>query len=257
MDQLRFLEACRLGNGKPDDLSGMPIGMLGEKTLHSVLKNYFEPDRLRQEIRIGGFFADILGDSGIIEIQTKQFYKLAKKLAYFLEEYQVTLVYPVAETKWLSWIDASTGETTKKRKSPKIGKPYEIFPELYAIRHFLTNPNLRICVVLLRLEEFRLLNGWSIDKKRGSTRYERIPRELVDELYINDSSDYTKLIPEFSSASFTSRDFSQASGLSMKNAQTALNVLCCVGAVERIGKKGRLFVYERAGASNSRKDASV
>lgn len=245
-DKLRFDQARLLAAAaKPDDMKGSPIGMLGEKTLHSVLKYYFEPDGNKQEIKIGNHIADILGDAGIIEIQTRHFYRLRDKLAGFLPDYPVTLVYPVAETKWLCWIDENTGETTKRRKSPKTGMPYEIFTELYRIKSFLKDGSLRICIVMLQLEEYRFLNGWGKDRKKGSTRYERIPLGIVDELNIHSLSDYGKLIPDIPEDSFTSREFKKASGLSISAARTALNVLSFVGAVERTGKKGNAFIYRR------------
>ena len=49
------------------------IGTLGEKTLHAVLKHYFEPDSSFHEIRCGTFFADIFNAEGITEIQTRSF----------------------------------------------------------------------------------------------------------------------------------------------------------------------------------------
>ena len=30
-------------------------------------------------------------------------------------------------------------------------------------------------MLLIDIEEYKLLNGWSYDKKRGSVRYDRIP----------------------------------------------------------------------------------
>ena len=46
------------------------IGMLGEKSLHSALKYYYEPDETKHEIAFEGFFADIMNEDGITEIQT-------------------------------------------------------------------------------------------------------------------------------------------------------------------------------------------
>ena len=77
------------------------IGTLGEKTLHHTLKNYFEPNKEKQEVRIKTYYADIYNEKGIIEIQTQQFYRLRGKLKVFLKEYPVTLVYPVPGKKWL------------------------------------------------------------------------------------------------------------------------------------------------------------
>jgi hypothetical protein len=244
MDKALFRQACDTVINK-ERLSSGGIGTLGEKTLHSVLKNYIMPDETRHEIKIGRYVADIVSDNGIIEIQTRQFSALRQKLACFLEQSDVTVVYPVAQTKWLLWIDEATGEVTKKRRSPKIGQPYEIFYELYQIRNLLSHPRLRLCIVLLELEEYRTLNGWSKDKKKGSTRYDRIPVGIAGELYINSVDDYITLIPEALENTFTVKDFKAASGLSLYASGLALNVLHTVGGVIRVGKKGNAFVYER------------
>jgi hypothetical protein len=244
MDKALFRQACDTVINK-ERLSSGGIGTLGEKTLHSVLKNFFMPDETCHEIKIGRYVADIAADNGIIEVQTRQFSALRQKLAFFLEQSDVTVVYPVARTKWLLWIDETTGEVTKKRRSPKVGQPYEIFYELYQIRSLLAHPRLRLCIVLLELEEYRTLNGWSKDKKKGSTRYDRIPVGIAGELHIDSVADYITLIPESLENTFTVKDFKAASGLSLYASGLALNVLHTVGAVVRTGKKGNAFVYER------------
>lgn len=245
MDRQRFSEACKLIIGK--DRSANGIGTLGEKTLHSVLKNYFQPDPSKQEIPVGSFIADIVNGNDIIEIQTRQFNNLRRKLEFFLKEHTVTLVYPVAGIKWLMWIDQETGEVTKKRKSPKRGTGQEIFYELYKIKYLLESPNLRLCIVIMELEEYRYLNGWSYDRKRGSSRHDRIPVDIIDQIYINNPSDYMQLIPESLDKEFTSAEYKKASGLSLSRSQTALNVLHSVGNVVRIGKRGNAYIYERGG----------
>lgn len=220
------------------------IGTLGEKTLHAVVKRYMEPYDGSHEVKIGSYVADIVGENGIVEIQTRGFDRLRGKLADFLEVAVVTVVYPIARTKWLVWIDPETGETTQKRKSPKRGTAFEAFFELYRIKPLLNHPNLRILLLLVDIEEYRNLNGWSENRKRGSSRYERIPLELAGEVFIENTGDYAKLIPNGLPNQFTSKDYAKASGLSLDGAQTALNVLGHVGAVRKTGKQGRLNLYE-------------
>lgn len=174
----QFENACRLIVG--NERERVSIGTLGEKTLHAVLKHTFEPDETKHEIKIGGFYADIQDDNGIFEIQTRSFNVMRKKLAFFLENNIITVIYPIAYRKWLVWLDNETGEATKKRKSPKVGTVYEAFYELYKIKQLLTHPNLRLCLVFLDIAEYRNLDGWSKDKKKGSSRYERIPESFVD-----------------------------------------------------------------------------
>jgi len=106
------------------------------------------------------------------------------------------------------------------------------------------HPNLRLHLILLDMEEYRHLNDWSHDRKRGSSRYERIPTALVEEMIIGTSEDYHKLIPSGLPEQFTSKDFGQASGLSMNGSQTALNVLHHMETVRRVGKQGKLYLYE-------------
>lgn len=244
MDQVLFKAACK--KIIDQDRERRQIGVLAEKTVHAVLKNYMEPDETYHEIKVEGYFADIARGDEIIEIQTRNFNTLRRKLDVFLKRGYVTIVYPIPYEKWVCWINEETGEVSDKHKSPKKGSPYMAFYELYKIKEYLIHPNLRIHIILMNMEESRLLNGWSYDKKRGSTRYDRVPTKLVEELYIDTPSDYKGLVPPELEPGFTSKDFMKATKLTQSKAQTALNVLTYVGAVERIGKNGNSILYQRS-----------
>lgn len=244
MDHTKFLMAYNKIVRQNRESSG--IGTLGEKTMHAVLKNYFEPSEERQEIKIGTYFADICTGDKIIEIQTRQFNKLRNKLEVFLQEYEVTIVYPVAMKKWLYWLDKESGEVSKGRLSPKKGTAYEVFKELYRIKGFLKHPNLHIHVMLMEVEEYRYLDGWSKDKKKGASRCDRIPTAILDEAMLFCPDDYRKMVPETVSETFDSRIFAKEAHLNRGGAQLVLNILYEVGAVERIGKNGNAFLYKRA-----------
>lgn len=220
------------------------IGTLSEKTVHAILKNYYQPDEDHQEIPIENYVADIYADGEIIEIQTRQFDKMRGKLAAFLPLYPVTIVYPIPHEKWIIWIDEESGELSKKRKSPLKGSPYAVFPELYKIKMFLKDPHLRLRLVFLDIEEYKLLNGWSRDRKRGASRYDRIPTQLVREVEIACPQDFMQFVPFELEGPFTSKDFAKAARISLPLSQTALNILHHMGTVERVGKKGNLYLYE-------------
>lgn len=219
------------------------IGTLSEKTVHAVLKNYYAPDTDMHEIPIADFVADIYTGSEIVEIQTRSFNNMRRKLAAFLPEYPVIIVYPIPHVKWLSWIDEETGESSPKRKSPKKGNPYQAFIELYKIRPFLKDANLRFRFDLIDMEEYRLLNGWSRDKKKGSERYDRIPTEFVQEVCVDCREDYMQFIPYDIPENFTAKDFSRCAKIPVRLAQTALLILTDLEIVERIGKEGRSYLY--------------
>lgn len=225
------------------------IGTYGEKTVHSVLKNYFEPYSDGQECRIGSFVADIVGENGIIEIQTAGFDKLRKKLSSFLEVCAVTVVHPIPYNKWLIPIDPETGEQGKKRRSPKRGSPYEIFPELYKIKSFLRDKNLTICIVMLDIEEYRRppeSGGLRRGRRKGFTRYDRIPIDIHDEIYFSSAGDWLYFVPNGLEENFTSKDFAAMTGINARLAQLVLNILTEVGAVERVGKVGNSYLYAKS-----------
>jgi len=117
------------------------------------------------------------GENGVIEIQTRQFNKLLKKLEAFLDYCDVTVVYPIPAVKYVRWIDTETGELSEKHKSPRKYTIYEVMPELYKIKYTLDNPRFHLCLCMLETEEIRLLNGWSKNKKRDllvMTGYQKV-----------------------------------------------------------------------------------
>ena len=96
------------------------------------------------------------------------------------------------------------------------------------------------------MEEYRLLNGWSKDKKKGSCRYDRIPVSLVDEITLSCPQDYMQLLPETLPDTFTCTEFSKLVKIPSKQANLVLNILFYLEIVERIGKKGNAYIYKAA-----------
>lgn len=219
------------------------IGTLSEKTIHSVLKYYFEPDEDNHEVALEGYFADIYNDCGVFEIQTRSFNKLREKLAVFLNYYPVTIVYPVCCNKWVSKIDSETGEVSNKRMSPKHLNEYAAFSELYKIKQFLRNDNLKIKLVMLDVDEYKLLKGRSSAKVRAEVKYDSIPIGIRDIISIDCLEDYMQFIPYELEDGFSSGQFAQAAGISAAAAGVVLNILYYTGNVERTGKEGRSYIY--------------
>lgn len=242
IDSLRFEAACQYVLHATSSQNG--IGTLGEKTIHAVLKHYYSPDCQYHEIKTGSYVADIKINSSIYEIQTRGFHTMRKKLDFFLQDYDVTIIYPIVHTKWLSWLDTETGELSPKRKSPKKGACYQIFPELYAIKMFLRNPHLHFILSLIDVEETRYLNGWSHDKKKGSSRMDGKPVNFYDELHIKTLEDYQLLLPPSLPERFTSKDLMKCAHITQKTAGCGISILTEVGAIEQVGKLGRAYLYQ-------------
>ena len=242
MDKTAFYNACNRIIGTDRQRKG--IGTLGEKTLHAVLKNYYEPHDENHEIKVGRFVADIVGEQGVIEIQTRNFGSLLEKLDNFLEFCEVTVVYPMPALKYVSWLDMETGELSPKHRSPKKCRIYDAFKEIIRIKYALDNPRFHLVLCFLEVDEIRFLNGWSKDKKRGSSRCDRIPKDIIEEVRFDCIQDYKRFIPEGLPEEFTSAHYAKACKISKQLASNGLNILSYLGLVERIGKNGRSYVYK-------------
>lgn len=220
------------------------FGTLQEKTVHAVMKLYYEPNEDFHEVPIEGYIADIYTGNRIIEIQNGNFGKLKPKLAAFLPLYPVTVAYPIPHLKWVLWMDEKTGELSKKNRSPITGNAYHAFAELYRIKAFLKDPNLSFSFPLIDIDEYRLLNGWSRNRKRGSTRYDRMPIALFDEIRIERREDFMQFVPADIAEPFTVTEFAKAAGIRRDLAADCVPLLLYLEILRRAGKRGREYLYE-------------
>ena len=226
------------------DRDRVGIGTLSEKTLHAILKNYYEPDEDKHEIPIDRFVADIFTGQEILEIQTAQFNRMREKLDAFLPLYPVTVIHPISYKKQLFWIDPETGDISEGRKYTQKAGEYLIFEELYKIKQYLKDPSLKIKILLLDMEEYKLLNGWGEKKKNHASKFDRIPKQIEKEILIERKEDYMQFIPYELEESFTSKDFGKAAHIPQTLATLVLNILDHMEVVERIGKEGRAYLYK-------------
>ena len=241
---LEYFDTCRNLILQRNELAPGGIGTLGEKTVHSTLKQYFSGDLSHQEIKIGSYFADVcLPDGHIYEIQTRQFNKLRSKLEFFLPEHKVTVVYPVTYHNYLRWVTPETGEITPPKKSTHRGNPLAVFTELYRIRPYLNHPNFSLKLMLMDMEEYRMLDGYGKDKKKRATKCDKFPLSLVAEYDIEVPADYMMLLPSELPEIFNAKEFAKLCRIPLGLSQTTLLLLSELQVVSRIGKKGNSYLY--------------
>ncbi|MGN0113785.1 MAG: hypothetical protein ACI396_00495 [Acutalibacteraceae bacterium] len=238
MDKQRFINA--LNDVQSGERIQSGIGTLHEKTMHAVLKKYFEPYSDNHETKIGDYVADIVGEHGIIEIQTGSFERLNKKLAAFLEYARTTVVYPVSVSNVICRIDEN-GEITR-RKSAVKGSVLTLFDELYKISAHLKNERLRICVMLLKTEEYRKVCSRKQSRK-GFMRLERVPTELVDEIYIDCPSGFAAFFPDNLTPPYTCSEYAAAMGIDQNTARLMLYTFTKADIITRCGKRGNAYLY--------------
>lgn len=246
-DRLHF-ELCVRENMLSEHTAGERIGTYNEKRLHRVLKKFFENDEACHETPIGPYVADILHGKRVTEIQTGGFYPLKEKIKYYLEETElsVTVVRPLPHIKWCVWLDPESGEIKSKRKSGKRTMPKDVMRDWLFLSDFIENERFEIIFLLLEEEEYRLLNGWSLDKKRGSERYERIPIALIDEKSYRTAEDYREFLPEELGETFTAAEYIKKAKMTSYCGYAALKILCLLGLIEKSDKRiGRSYVYKK------------
>lgn len=220
------------------------IGTLSEKTVHYTLKQYLSGDTSCQEIKIGPYYADVCLQGHIYEIQTRQFGNLREKLAAFLPEHKVTVVYPVSICNYLRWIDTVTGEVSVPKKSPRHANPMQVFSELYRIRPFLSHPNFSLKIICMETEEYRILDGYGKQKKSKATKFDKLPLTLTGEYDIEQPLDYMMLLPSDLPDCFLAKDLAKKAKISLSTSRSALLLLTELGVVRRTGKQGNSYQYE-------------
>lgn len=242
-DKLYFAECRRSALITPEHKHG--IGRLGERTLHRILKYFFEPDENFHEIKVGKFVADICKDNNITEIQTRDFSSLRKKLTAYSGKYNVNVVFPISEKKFISWVNSATGEITSRRKSPKSGKPWDILYELYRLRPIMPLTNVRFTLVMCETEDFKTFDCDSKGTKTSSKRFERIPTEIYDIITLEKTSDYNLLIPPSLGDNFTAAEFAKAAKMTKRTASCAIYALVSLGVIKHTDTVKRTYIYSR------------
>lgn len=241
-DRERFFRSLSAVLGEDGGTGG--IGTLGEKALHATLKRYIDEDPLHHEQKVGGFFADVRNEEGIFEIQTRGFDRLRRKLEVFLPECPVTVVYPIAHIRRLSYINPEDGTLSGKRKSPKVGRLTDVIPELYKIRPYITYPNFRLRLILLDCDEYKT-RGTGRGRRNGSTHFERIPYDIVEDTLLASPEDFRCFVSDTLPQGFTSAQFAVSLKIHRPGASTLLLLLTELGVVTRCGKKGNSILYSR------------
>ena len=129
------------------------ISTLNEKSLHASLKEWYARPGDRLEESVDGFLIDVVRDGLLIEIQTRNFSALKRKLRTLTREHPVRLVYPIASEKWIVRVSKNWRKQLGRRKSPKHGSVENLFEELVSIPTLLAEANFSLEVLLIHEEE--------------------------------------------------------------------------------------------------------
>ncbi|MBC7236783.1 MAG: hypothetical protein H5T69_13165 [Chloroflexi bacterium] len=230
------------------------ISTWNEGSLHAALKErYAEPGDLCEAV-VDGYVVDILRCDELIEVQTGHFASIKAKLSHFVPFRRVLLVYPIARHKWIVKVapmaDGSPiGERLGRRRSPKRGQILDLFDELVRIPRLAGHPNLTLDVVLCDVNEIRCNDGQGSWRRQGVSVVDQELLEVVGAMRLRTPDDFARLLPEGLDEPFTNRRLAEVADISPRLAARITYCLHKMGALERVGREGRAYLYRRSDVS--------
>src|SRR5689334_22936799 len=219
------------------------IGSLNEIPVHASLKQWYARPCDRCEVLVDRFVVDLVRDDLLIEIQTRNFASINAKLCELTRSYEVRLVYPVIQEKWI--VRSGTNKDGR-RKSPKRGQLEDLFRELVSIPRLLSNPNFSLEVLMIREEEVRRYDGrrrrW---RRKGWVVEGRRLVDVVDRRLFIKPADWLAFVPA-GLQSFTTKDVAEIAATDRDLAQKMAYCLRHASMIELIGRQGRANLYRIA-----------
>ncbi|NNC92888.1 MAG: hypothetical protein HKN80_10390 [Acidimicrobiia bacterium] len=219
------------------------IGELREQHLHAALKEWYREEGDLLEVGVDGFVIDLIRDEILIEIQTRGFSSMRRKLDRLLDAHPIRLVHPIAAEKWIRKIDDSGVEVSRK-KSPKRGMIADVCAELVSFPSLLSHPNLTLEVLLVQEEEVRRpdpkawrRNGWGIAERRLVGILERV--------VFDGAEDLLTLLPPGLPDPFTTAHLAEELGRSRHLAQEVAYCLREAGVLDTVGRSRGGIEYAR------------
>lgn len=222
------------------------IGSLNEKPLHASLKKWYARPGDQFEASVDGYVIDIVRGDLLVEIQTRNFGAMRRKLVDLTARHKVRLVYPIAQQKWIVKLPKTGDDKESRRKSPKKGTLEQVFEELVAFPKLLSNPNFSLELLLVHEEEVRRYDGKRGWRRKGWVTEERRLLEVVDRRLLETPADMRAQLPAGLPEAFTTAELAVAIGRPRRLAQKMAYCLREMGAIASDGKRGRAILYNRS-----------
>jgi hypothetical protein len=222
------------------------VGLLNERPLHAALKAWYAQPGDRLEAGVDGSIIDILRGELLVEIQTRSFSPLRRKLEKLTANHPVRLVYPIAVEKWIVRLSGDGAAQEERRKSPKRGSTLELFRELVSFPHLISHPNFSLEVLLIQEEEVRQQGSTRNWRRRGWGTVERRLIQVMTRRVFSTPADLATLIPASLEEPFTTTELAEAIGQPRWLAQKMAYCLRSMGTISEAGREGRSTRYVRA-----------
>lgn len=213
-----------------------------ETTLHADLKEIYCLESGRPEIWVDGYLIDVVKNGLLIEIQTRKFGALKKKLDDLLDNHPIRLVHPIAKEKLIVLYNID-GNLIWRRRSPKRGRLEDLFHELVYIAKWVNHPNFSLEVLLTNEEELRVQDGRGSWRRKGVSIQDRRLMEIFERHLFCYPADYRRLLPPTLISPFTNRQLANLLSIPHRLASKMTYTLLQIGILEIDGKEGRAYCF--------------
>ncbi|MEN8242051.1 MAG: hypothetical protein ABFS17_09035 [Chloroflexota bacterium] len=218
------------------------IGTLNEHSLHADLIRHLIKKGDLVEADVEGYVADILRGDAIIEVQTRQLASLKKKIAAFSENYQVEIIHPITEIKWIVRKNAE-GEIVSRRKSPKRGRVEDVFTELVRAWNLIDSPNVKLTIVFIEAEEVWLDDGKGSWRRKYWSISERNLLKIHQQVSFQEPRDFIQLLPPTLEQPFTNKQLSNQLGIRTNLAGKITYTLRKMDVLKFVSKTGNQYQF--------------
>jgi len=219
------------------------IATMGEKSLHAALKKWYARRGDRLEQHVDGFLIDVRRGGLLIEIQTRNFYSIRRKLRTLVADHRVRLVHPLSVDKWIVRVKKDGRTEIGRRKSPKHESLFHLFEELVSIPDLIGNENFSLEVLFIQEEEVRCDDGKGSRWRRGWSIRDRKLVDVKESRLFEEVADFQALLPPTLPDPFSTRDLSTEADTPRWLAQKMAFCLRRMGAVEQVGKDRNAILY--------------
>lgn len=220
------------------------IGTLNERSLHAALKDYLFEEGDQVEVKLESYVIDLMRGETLIEIQTRGFAAIRRKLEYLVSKYKIKLYHPIAAKKWIVRVDGD-GKFLKRRRSPRKGSVFDIFNELLSLRSVALHPNLELHILMVEVEEVWKDDGKGSWRKKFWSVHDHHLLKVTEDCCLGSAEDYLALLPEKLPEQFTNADLIAAQRCTSRMAGKATYALREMGLIEQIGIQNRYHVFQR------------
>jgi hypothetical protein len=221
------------------------INTLNEKPLHEALKAWYAQPGDSLETAVDGSIIDIVRGGLLIEIQTRNFSAIKRKLEKLTAHHCLRLVYPIPVEKWIIKMADNGSTPLSRRKSPKQGGFEHIFDELIRLPGLMMNPNFSLELLLIQEEEVRIYDGIRGWRRGGWVTQERRLLKVVDQRTLKTPADISAFIPSSLAEPFTTSDLAAAIARTRRLAQKMVYCLRLMGCLVPVGKSSNSILYKK------------